>query len=142
MLVKNRSAQLEEKEITITRSVFEQGPQFFILQKKYPICSRTGRGGLASSVEILDSHCELFTTLTLPGFQLHCLRTESPLIGRYVLCGPDLILFWHMNMCESGSRGWFHISGGSRISHRGRGPRRRGVYSRGSYISKILYVEM
>ena len=33
------------------------------------------------------------------------------------------------------------ISGGSRISHRGRQPCKGGVDSRGSYVSKIMYVE-
>ena len=32
-------------------------------------------------------------------------------------------------------------SGGSRISRRGRRPRRGGVDSRGGYVSKILYVK-
>ena len=34
------------------------------------------------------------------------------------------------------------LSGGSRISRRGGGPRRGAVDSRGGYVSKILYVKM
>ena len=35
----------------------------------------------------------------------------------------------------------FSFSGGSRISRRGRGPRRGGMDSRGGHVSKILYVK-
>ena len=38
-------------------------------------------------------------------------------------------------------KGW-GCSGGSRISHGGHRPRRGGIDSRGSYVSKILYVDM